>query len=155
MLRGHKIHTGRGIKSSIVVDSNVIIDTFDPTSPNYTESHRFMDHIISKNVLFAMPMHGWFEIKCTINRIKKEKGLLPPVLAGRQEMAVEFIHIDDEFLENYSSVDVPIIKAMDHLFLVVAKKNELELVTWDNQMIKAGISCGVKVLTPADWMLKR
>ena len=152
MLRGHKIHTGRGIsiKSSIVVDSNVIIDTFDPSSPNYTESHSFMDHIISNRVLFAMPMHG-FEISSTINRLKKEYCHL-------------FCWVDRRWRLNsytlmmsfcYLSVDVPMIKAMDHLYLVVAKKNGPELVTWDNQMIKAGISYGVKVLTPAGWMLQR
>ena len=65
---------------------------------------------------------------------------------------VEFIHIDAQFLENYASVDIPIIKAMDHLFLVVAKKNKLPLITWDKQMIAAGVKCGVDVATPTDWL---
>jgi hypothetical protein len=68
-------------------------------------------------------------------------------------MAIEFIHIDDQFLQNYSDVDVPVIKAMDHLFLVVAKKNHLPLITWDEQMTKAGKECGVNVSNPQEWML--
>lgn len=32
MLKGHKIREGKGIQSSIVIDSNVILDTFDPRS---------------------------------------------------------------------------------------------------------------------------
>jgi len=152
MLNAHKVYVGKGIKSSMVIDSNVFIDTFDPTSPNHSTSYKFMDHILEKNVLFAMPTHGWFEINCTLNRIKKEKGIVPPILAGRQKMAIEFIHIDDQFLHNYSNVDVPVIRAMDHLFLVVAKKNNLPLITWDKQMIKAGNECGVNVSNPTEWM---
>ncbi|MDD5712261.1 MAG: PIN domain-containing protein [Smithellaceae bacterium] len=152
MLNAHQIHKGRGIKSSIIIDSNVIIDTFDPSSPNHSASCEFMDHILSRNILFAMPMHGLFEINCTLNRIKKEKGIVPPILAGRQQMAIEIIHIDDQFLDNYCNVDVPVIRAMDHLFLVVAKKNYLPLITWDKRMTLAGNECGVNVFNPAEWM---
>ena len=152
MLNAHKINTGKGIKSSLIIDSNVIIDTFDPSSPNYSSSCKFMDYILGKNILFAMPMHGWFEIKCTLNRIQKEKGIVPPILAGRQQMAIEFLHIDDQFLQNYTDVDVPIIKAMDHIFLVVAKKNNLQLITWDEQIKRAAKECNVKVFNPQEWL---
>jgi hypothetical protein len=152
MLNAIKVHVGKGIKSTMVIDSNVIIDTFDPSSQNHSASFKFMDHILGKNVLFTMPMHGWFEISCTLNRIKKEKGIVPPIIAGRQQMAIEFIHIDDQFLQNYSNVDIPVIKAMDHLFLVVAKKNHLPLVTWDKPMTHAGNECGVDVSNPTEWM---
>lgn len=152
MLKNLKIHEGKGIKSSIVVDSNVIIDTFDPKSPSYEGSLSFMNHIIRNRVFFAMPMHGWFEINCTLNRMQKEGRVLPPIVSGREEMMVKFIHIDAQFLEKYASVDIPIIKAMDHLFLVVAKKNKLPLITWDKQMIAAGVKCGVDVANPTDWL---
>jgi predicted nucleic acid-binding protein len=156
MLKNQKIHEGKGIKSSIVIDSNVIIDTFDPQSPNYEASMSFMNHIIGNRILFAMPMHGWFEINCTLNRMRKEGLVLPPIISGAQQMMVEFIHIDAQFLENYASVeDIPVIKAMDHLFLVVAKKNKLPLITWDRQVIAAGEECGVDAVNPADWMQQR
>lgn len=111
-----------------------------------------MDYILGKNILFAMPMHGWFEIKCTLNRIQKEKGIVPPILAGQQQMAIEFLHIDDQFLQNYTDVDVPIIKAMDHIFWVVAKKNNLQLITWDEQIKRATKECNVKVFNPQEWL---
>lgn len=120
MLNAQRIYTGKGIKSSILIDSNVFIDAFDPLSSNHGGSIHFLEYILDNNVLFAMPMHGWFEINCTLNRIKNEKGIEPPIIAGRQQATIEFIHIDDQFLRNYSGVDVPVIKAMDHLFLVVA-----------------------------------
>ena len=155
MLRKHKIYEGKGIQSSIVIDSNVIIDTFDQQSPNFKASMSFMEYIVGSNILFAMPMHGWFEITCTLNRLRKQGAISLPTIAGSQSMPIEFIHIDAQFLENYSSVDVPVIKAMDHLFLVVAKKNNLPLVTWDRQMITAGKKCGVQIANPAEWMQRK
>ena len=155
MLKKYKIHEGKGIRSSIVIDSNVIIDTFDPISPNYKASLSFMEYIVGNRVLFAMPMHGWFEINCTLNRMRKEGRALPPIIAGSQQMIIEFIHIDSLFLENYGLVDVPVMKAMDHLFLVVAKKNNLPLITWDQQMITVGAECGVHVHNPITWMLQK
>jgi len=82
MLSAHQLHTGKGIKSSMIIDSNVIIDTFNPSSANHSASYKFMDYILDKNILFAMPMHGWFEINCTLNRINKEKRLCLLFLQG-------------------------------------------------------------------------
>jgi hypothetical protein len=155
MLANHKISEGKGIQSTIVIDSNVIIDTFDPRSPHYAASYSFMEYIIANGILFAMPMHGWFEFNCTLKRMEKEGRARPPIIAGSQEMKIEFIHIDAQFLENYADVDVPVIKAMDHLSLVVAKKNRLPLVTWDKQMLDAGVKCGVQVYKPTEWMQKK
>ncbi len=152
MLNSKKISNGKGIKSSIVIDSNVIIDMFDQDSPNYGDALDFMDYIIGNNILFAMPMHGWFEITCALNRIKKNKGFVPPIFSGCQSVPIEYIHIDDEFLSNYSSIEVPTIKTMDHLFLVVAKKNKLALVTWDKKMTKIGLQCSVDILNPREWL---
>lgn len=155
MLKAHKIFEGKGIQSSIVIDSNVILDTFDLSSPNHGLSMTFMEYIIGNRVLFAMPMHGWFEIKCTLNRMKKEGRAVPPIISESQSMMVELIHIDALFLENYSSVEIPVIKAMDHLFLVVAKKNGLPLITWDKQTMAAGDQCNAQVFNPEEWMKHR
>lgn len=153
MLNAHKLSVGTGIKSSMVIDSNVIIDTFEPSSPHYKDSYKLMDYVISKKMFFAMPMHGWFEINCTLNRKKKDmKEIVPPIFAGSHQMLIEFIHIDDIFLKNYMSVEIPVIKGMDHIFLVVAKKNNIPLITRDDQMIRVGKECGVNIFTPKEWM---
>ena len=155
MLKKHKIHEGQGIKSTIVIDSNVIIDTFDRNSPHHGPSMDFMEYIVGHNILFAMPMHGWFELNCTLNRLRKQGTISLPTIAGSQAMPIEFIHIDAKFLENYGEVEVPVIKAMDHLFLVVAKKNNLPLVTWDIQMTTAAKECGVHVSNPIEWLQEK
>lgn len=136
----------------MIIDSNVIIDTFDPLSENHSSSKKFMDYIVEYKILFAMPMHGWFEIKCSLNKIRDRSEIVPPFLAGQQSMCIELIHIDDQFLHNYIYVDIPWVRTMDHLFLVVAKKNNLTLITWDKKMTDAGKKCGVNVSNPTEWM---
>jgi predicted nucleic acid-binding protein len=152
LLNAKKVYEGQGIKSKMIIDSNVIIDTFDPSSENHRSSKKFMDYIVKYKILFAMPMHGWFEINCSLNKIRDRSEIAPPFLAGQQMMPIEFIHIDDHFLQNYSYVDIPWVRTMDHLFLVVAKKYNLPLITWDKKMKDAGEKCGVNVSNPTEWM---
>jgi hypothetical protein len=82
-----------------MIDANVIVDTFDPISPNYDPSLEMMRRIVQMRKLFVMPMHGWFEIQCNINKIKRKRGVLPQFLDGEMGLPIEFLHIDAKFLD--------------------------------------------------------
>jgi len=82
MISGNQISRAKGIRSSIMIDSNVIIDTFDPKSDNYDASLKFMNKIVGKGILFLMPTHGWFEIKCNLAKIEKARRIKPPFFNG-------------------------------------------------------------------------
>jgi predicted nucleic acid-binding protein len=58
---------------------------------------------------------------------------------------IELIHIDRDFIHRYRMVDVPYIKAGDHIFLAVAKVDGIPLITSDAKLIAAAKKCGVKV----------
>jgi predicted nucleic acid-binding protein len=148
-----KIMSGKGIKSQLIIDSNVIIDTFDSKSDNYEPSLKFMNIIATERMHFLMPAHGWFEITCNLKKISQNRGIIPPFFNGSQSMLIEFIHIDDDFILTYSDVDIPFIKAKDHIFLVVAKKNNIPLITWDQQMTTIGKSSGIRMISPTEWMM--
>ncbi len=152
MISGVQISRARGIRSSIMIDSNVIVDTFDQRSDNYEASLKFMNRIVEKRILFLMPMHGWFEIKCNLAKIEKARGIIPPFFNGQQAMPIEFLHIDDNFINKYSEIELPFIKSKDHIFLVVAKLNSLPLITWDIQMTKIGREVKIDIHNPVEWM---
>jgi predicted nucleic acid-binding protein len=135
-----------------MIDSNVIIDTFDPKSDNYDASLKFMNKIVGKGILFLMPTHGWFEIKCNLAKIEKASRIKPPFFNGQQAMLIEFLHIDDNFINKYSKVELPFIKSKDHIFLVVAKLNSLPFITWDIQMTKIGREVNIDIYNPLEWM---
>lgn len=156
MLKAHKINAPRKIKAKMMVDSCVLIDTFDTSSPNHNEADSFVNYVASKGVMFQMPMHAWYEMNCTLKRLVKEKKehLVIPLFNGLPGIKVEFVHLDGDFLENYKDVDVAVTKGADNIFLVIAKKNNLQLVTFDDKMIKAAEESGIDVYTPGEWMSK-
>jgi len=152
MISATQISKTKGIKSSIMIDSNVIVDTFDQKSDNYKASLEFMNKIVEKRILFLMPAHGWFEVMCNLAKIKNDHGIIPPFFDGQQEMLIEFLHIDNIFINTYSKVELPLIKSNDHMFLVVAKYNSLPLITWDIQMTRIGKEANIEILNPSEWI---
>lgn len=93
-----------------------------------------------------MPMHGLFEIRCTIRRITEldRKEVAPPYTELNQ-LPIRPVPIDHKFVENYAEVDVPYAKAADTIFLVMAKKLGLPLVTRDKPMYRKAQEAGIRV----------
>ncbi len=65
---------------------------------------------------------------------------------------IQLIHLDEQFIKKYSMVDIPYIKAGDHIFVVVAKINDCPLITSDAKMITISKECGVRVFEPVEFM---
>lgn len=138
------------IDMKLLVDSSVFIDAFDPTSPNHAESMRFLDHIHKRNLIMAMPAHAWFEVECALKKLSLDKKFVGPMFDGKMKYPVELIHIDDDFITKYRMVDIPYIKAGDHIFVAVAKVNNYPLVTNDTKMFNVALKAGVRVFEPKD-----
>lgn len=138
----------------LIVDTCVFIDAFDEQSENHAISIKLLEHLAINNELISMPAQGWFEVQCTLQRLINEKKFKGPVIDGRMNYQVELIHIDKEFILKYSMMDIPYIKAGDHIFIVIAKKNGLPLVTSDNKMIQICNENKVQVYTPDEYLKK-
>ncbi|HLF39147.1 MAG TPA: PIN domain-containing protein [Burkholderiales bacterium] len=136
----------------LLVDSCVFLDSFDPSSPNYTDALQLLTELRVKGQTITMPAHGWFEVQCTFQRLRAEGRFVGPQIAGRMEYSLELMDIDGHFIEKYAMVDVPYIKSGDHIFIAVAKTNGWPLVTSDEKMLAVAKECGVKVFQPAEFM---
>ena len=136
----------------LIVDSCVFIDSFDPQSSNHVESVRLLEELLHRGIPITMPAHGWFEVQCTLQRFIKEKRFVPPTIGGRQHFPIRLIHIDQSFIEKYKMVDIPYIKAGDHIFIAVAKLNDCPLVTNDATMAAVSKQCSVRVFTPTEFI---
>jgi predicted nucleic acid-binding protein len=136
----------------LLVDSCVFIDSFDPQSPNHTESLRLLDDLLRRAILITMPAHGWFEVQCTLQRFKTEGRFVGPAIAGQMNYPIELIHIDKPFIEKYAMAGIPYIKAGDHIFIAIAKVNGYPLITSDSKMTEVSKQCGVRVSTPGEFL---
>ena len=139
--------------SKILVDSNVFINAFKADSEFRDDSLRFLNYLRNHNLGITMPAHGWFEILCSLRRIeRKEKVFDGPLIAGVRDYPIELIHIDNHFISKYGNVDIPYVKAGDHIFVVVAHANGYKLVTWDKGMTKVAQQLSVNVCNPLEFL---
>ncbi len=136
----------------LIVDSCVFIDTFDPQSPNHLAAVRLLETLLARDLRITMPAHGWFEVQCTLQRLTSEQRFVGPLFDGGRVYPIQLIHIDDQFIQKYSMVDIPYIKGGDHIFIAVAKVNDCPLITSDEKMIKVSKKCGVHVFEPVEFM---
>lgn len=139
---------------NVLVDSCVFIDTFDPASPNHSDSLALLETLATRGVVVTMPAHGWFEVQCTLQRLRNEGKFVGPKIDDKQQSPLKLIHIDEKFISKYAMADIPYIKAGDHIFLAVAKVNNMSLVTSDGNMIKIAKAAGVSVFTPAEALVE-
>lgn len=135
----------------LLVDSCVFIDAFDPQSPNHAESLALLKELRRRAILITMPAHGWFEVQCTLQRLAAEKRFVGPAIQSEMNYPIELVHIDKSFIQKYAMVDIPYIKAGDHIYLAIAKTNGYPLVTSDSKMTEISKYCGVRVYDPAEF----
>jgi PIN domain nuclease of toxin-antitoxin system len=134
----------------VLVDSCVLIDSFDPASANHASSLHLMEALADKEVVVIMPAHGYFEVQCAIERLKVEKRFNVPAIDPKKKYRLNLLPIDDGFIAKYKMADVPRLKAGDHIFLAVAKVDNISLITSDTQLLSAGRRASVSVFTPAE-----
>jgi predicted nucleic acid-binding protein len=137
----------------ILIDSSVFVAAFDRESASRGASIALLDELKSRKQLISMPAHAWFEIECSLRRLRQEKKFLGPTIKNRMDYPIELIHIDNQFIQKYKGADVPYIKAGDHIFLAVAKINNYPLVTRDLNMSKVANNCGIAVFTPESYLV--
>ena len=137
--------------NKLLVDSSVFIDAFDPQSPNHADSLALLESLRSRDMLITMPAHGWFEVQCTLQRLKTEKRFVGPAIQGQMNYPLELVHIDAQFIQKYAMADIPYIKAADHIFVAIAKVNDYPLITSDSKMTEVSKHCGVRVFSPSQF----
>ncbi|NDW22899.1 type II toxin-antitoxin system VapC family toxin [Alteromonas hispanica] len=133
----------------LIVDSCVIIEAFDSDSEYHSAAIELIESIKNKAYKMIMPMHGYFEVKCAIQRLTECEGKTistPYTNAG--DLPFHTQPIDEKFILDYSDVNVPYAKAGDYIFLIMAKKLGIPLVTRDRDMIKRSKKCGIDVYKP-------
>jgi predicted nucleic acid-binding protein len=136
----------------LIVDSCVFIDSFDPDSPNHSESLELLELLREKNILITMPAHGWFEVQCTLQRLTNQNRFVGPRIQGVMSYPIELIHIDKEFILKYAMIDIPYTKAADHMFIAVAKVNNYDLITSDGKMYDISKSENINVYRPKEFL---
>lgn len=137
----------------IIVDSCVFINAMKEDSEFREQCLSFLEYFSKQGKEITMPAHGWFEVWCNLKRIEKiDKKFKGVGINGNWTFPIKLIHIDAEFINKYGNIELPYIKAADHIFVVVAYVNGYPLVTTDGPMANKAREIGVKVYSPKEFM---
>jgi predicted nucleic acid-binding protein len=129
----------------LIVDASVVVDAFDTTSVHSSAADSFLQTAHDRGFSLVMPMHGFFEIKCAMHRIVHidKRKIAPRYQAFHSALRMIAQPIDHKFIEDYAHVDVPYARAGDTIYLVMAKRLGLPLVTRDGAMLKNAKAAGI------------
>jgi hypothetical protein len=137
----------------LLVDSCVVIDSFQKDSAHREDAYSFLDYIVRSGQLMTMPAHGWFEVWCNLNRLSTiDRRYAHPAFGGQMALPLELIHIDKAFITKYGNIRLPYMKGSDHIFVVVAHVNNYQLVTRDDGMLRVCREIGVRACSPAEYL---
>lgn len=140
-------------ESKLIVDSCVVIDSFQKDSPHRGDAYAFIDYIQRSGQFMTMPAQGWFEVWCNLNRLSTiDRWYAHPVFNGQMALPLELIHIDKAFITRYGNVRLPYMKGSDHIFVVIAYVNNYQLVTRDEGMLRVCREISVRACTPAEYL---
>jgi predicted nucleic acid-binding protein len=144
---------------AVVLDTSVIIDSFAPHRPRHASAQRLV-HLLKENgheVL--LPAHALLEMTSAIMCEKKRLGV--PVKGLKVDQALpcqlHMIYIDktfvnDYFLEPLSRGQFIDTAGGDMVFVAVARKHAVPLITEDVKMAKVARAVGVNALTIAEYL---
>lgn len=140
----------------VLVDSCVFINALKDDSDHRDQCLAFLNALSQSKQPMTMPAHGWFEVWSNLKRIEHiDKQFKGVSINGEWTFPIELIHIDDSFIKKYGNIEIPYIKAGDHIYLVVAHVNKYPLVTTDNGMAKVAKKIGISVFTPSDFVAQQ
>jgi predicted nucleic acid-binding protein len=133
----------------IILDACVVIHALDSNAEQHGEARDLVRHLKEKKFQVVMPMHGFFEIQCAMKRMTRVEGrrITSPFNAEVKALHITPQPIDHKFIENYFNVEIPYAKAGDSIYIVMAKKLGLPLVTRDKGMYKVSKKAGINVLS--------
>jgi predicted nucleic acid-binding protein len=138
--------------TKVLVDSCVFINTMKADSVHRDECHKFLEQLDANDITMLMPSHGLFEIWCNLKRIELlDKKYSGQPINGNWIFPIEAIHIDEHFLNKYSNLLLPYIKAGDHIYIAIAKTDGLPLVSTDNGMLRVAKEVGVQAFLPSEY----
>lgn len=133
----------------IIIDACVIIHAIDSDSESHEDARKLVDKVLKAQCEVVMPMHGFFEIQCAMKRMTTVEGrkITSHFNSELKAIKIRSQPIDHKFIENYFDVEIPYAKAGDTIYMVMAKKLGLPLITRDSGMYKTSKNAGINVYT--------
>jgi predicted nucleic acid-binding protein len=130
----------------IILDTDVLVAIFVAPEKNHHNAKELADYLIDENIQPRIPMHGYFQLACALRRKGIERTLeFQDAITEDRPIRINFVDIDQKFIERYDDPSLPYIKSGDFIFLAMARKDNAILITEDDKLYKKAVEAGIEV----------
>ena len=137
-----------------VIDTCVIVDMALKNRPRHDIAIKLLKYICSKNMFITIPFTTFWEFSAAIEKERKIHGNLEFDLGNLHLNLGKPIPIDGDFFVKYHKQSLPYLKAGDLILLAISKKDNLPLITEDNQLYDRAKETNVNVFRIAEYLEK-
>lgn len=107
---------------------------------------RLIQHFIDRDIRPRAPAYVLFEVHAAIKSEaldgRTQLSHFPP---EENPLNIDALTIDASFVDRYYDPSLPYIKAADLVFLSIAKKDRVPLITEDAKLYRAAKAAGIEV----------
>lgn len=132
-----------------LLDTCVVVDAVLSSRPRHAASSELVAKLKALDYRFPFPGHGLFEI---LQAIKSERQSGATTMAAGFITDLMLISIDESFAHAYLDLNLPHMPAGDLIFLSIAAKERVPLITEDASLYKKAKTAGVPVFTVAEFL---
>lgn len=134
---------------TIVVDTSVMVDMLLSIRTRHPEALTLAKQFRHFGFQPTLPCHAFFEIATAIRneRMQKEGKISMGIFTKEFPLGVKIIPIDMQFVHEHIDHTIPYMKAGDLIFVAIAKKQGLAIVTEDKLQYERATQGGVKAFT--------
>lgn len=130
----------------LVIDTCVLLDILDEARPRHPSAAKLRDYVRNGGVTIRTPMHALFEISAQMKNPDYRRTMkMSSALTESSPLCLDFVPIDESFFQSYYTSELPYLKGGDLIFLALAHKEKLPLITEDGLLRKKSASIGIQV----------
>ena len=144
------------LSHTVLIDTCVLVDLMVADRPRHTGAIEFYKCVTSLKRRVIIPAHAMFEMRSALTqeRMLRNNVQYYTGFTWKRPLCFQIMPIDLKFLELYQSIPVPDLRGGDMVFYVIAKRNGVEFVTEDNEVLLKGKAEGVPVFSLSEFVDK-
>lgn len=135
---------------NILVDSNILVDLFLPSSPRHSLALKLHRYIKKYNLVVTVPVTALFELAATMKRLRGQNGR--DSIPKKVDFNLHPVDITQHFLATHYDDNLPYLPVGDFIFLCIASKEKVPFITEDVKLYKAARKTDLKVYTLQEYL---
>ena len=139
--------------TTAVFDTSVLLDMSMASRPRYSVASKLAHLNLAGQLGVVAPFHALFELSAGIKQQKQAGSVaFSSEATWQRAFKFNFVPVDQAFFDRYFTLEVPYLPAGDLLFLLLARGENLPLVTEDVRQSERAADAGVVTFNASSFL---